>query len=388
MHAMNDLTPHAARLQYVALIHARYLTAALASRLKCLTGDALHLVLAVFHHIDRALTGSTVGTSAILIVETLMLTEVDTAGELADEHHINALDDLGTKRRRTGQRIVNLDGTKVGIEAELLADTQQALLRTRGRRVGRIPLGSADGCQQHGVRCLRCRKSLSRQRVSTHINRRAANQVILKGKLHAGTLAHRSQHLLALGNDLGANAVTREAANLISLLHVAAPALATRPLCKRVIQFHGHNRLRLLSLGSGNLGARPRDQATSLDNLGNKRRKRLSRKGLASTLVGNNTRLGIDFHRITRTNRVDGLRALHNGQTNVDSIAIKNASKALGDNARHPRSLNSNRSMLARRATTKVLLSHNDVTGLNGGGKRGINILHSMRRQVRMIRRV
>ena len=76
------------------------------------------------------------------------------------------------------------------------------------------------------------------------------------------------------------------------------------------------------------------------------------------------------------------------GTAGTGGFAIKNASKALGDNARHPRSLNSNRSMLARRATTKVLLSHNDVTGLNGGGKRGINILHSMRREMSMIRRV
>ena len=132
MHAMNDLTPHAARLQHVALIHARHLAAALARRLKRLTGDALNLVLAVLHHVDRPLTVRTIGTRTILIVETLMLAKVNATGELANEHHIHTLDDLGAKRRRTGQRIVDLDGTKVGIEAELLADAQQALLRTRG----------------------------------------------------------------------------------------------------------------------------------------------------------------------------------------------------------------------------------------------------------------
>lgn len=151
MHAMHDLAPHAARLKYVAFIHACHLAAALASRLERLTGDALHLELAVLHNVDCTLAGSAICTRAVLVVEALMLTKVNAAGKLADEHHVHTPDDLGTKRRRIGQRIVDLDGAKVGIEAELLADAQQALFGAWGRRIGRIPLGTTDGCQQHGI---------------------------------------------------------------------------------------------------------------------------------------------------------------------------------------------------------------------------------------------
>ena len=82
MHAMHDLAPHAARLQHVALIHARHFTATLAGRFERLTGNALHLELAVLHHIDHTLARSAISARAVLVVETIVLAKVNVAGKL------------------------------------------------------------------------------------------------------------------------------------------------------------------------------------------------------------------------------------------------------------------------------------------------------------------
>ena len=109
------------------------LLAALARCLERLAGDALDLVLAVLERVVGALALGAVGAGALLVVEALALAEVQAAGELAHDHEVDAGDDLGLKRGGAGERVENLHGAQVGVEAQALADAEQALPRGAGR---------------------------------------------------------------------------------------------------------------------------------------------------------------------------------------------------------------------------------------------------------------
>ena len=238
VHAVHHLAPHAGGLQHVALVHARHLVAALAGGLKGLARDALHLVLAILHHVVGALTGRAIGTGARFVVKALATAKVHATGELAHEHHVHALDDLGTQGGGTGQGIVDLHRAQVGVEAQLLAYAQQALLGARCGRVGGVPLGAAHARQQHGIGGLGALQGLGRQRVAARIDGGTADQVVLELELKAGLGSHGGEHLLALGDNLGADAVARQAADLIGLLHVAPPRDGARPRRELVLERH------------------------------------------------------------------------------------------------------------------------------------------------------
>ena len=151
---MDNLAPQAGGLQHVALVDARDLVATLARGLEGLARNALDLVLAVLHGVVGALAAAAVGARALLVVEALAAPKVQAAGKLANNHEVNALDDLRTQRRGPCQGVVDLHGTQVGVEAQALADAQKPLLRARCLGVGGVPLGPAHRGEKDGIRGL------------------------------------------------------------------------------------------------------------------------------------------------------------------------------------------------------------------------------------------
>ena len=127
------------------------------------------------------------------------------------------------------------------------------------------------------------------------------------------------------------------------------------------------------------------DQATGLDDLGDERRERLGGERRTGVEIGDGAGLGIDSHLRAVGDGVHGLGALEDREAHVDGIAIEDARKALGDDAGHARRLDGHRCVLARRTAAEVLLGHDDVTGLHARGERGVEVLHGVRREVRMV---
>ena len=97
------------------------------------------------------------------------------------------------------------------------------MLGTGSVRIGRIPLGSAHARHQNGVGRPCRRKGSFGQRIRARVDRGSTDKRVLANKLDAGTRPYCGKNLLALSDDLGANAVARQGAYLIALFHVATP---------------------------------------------------------------------------------------------------------------------------------------------------------------------
>ena len=141
-----------------------------------------------------------------------VFSEIDTAGELTHEHQVHAVEDFGLERRRVTKCGMQLDGPQVGVETELLADAQQALL---GPDLGRwTPLGTADGAQQHRVGCETGIERLLRKRIAGEVDGSAAERRGIHPEIVAELLRHAFQHAHALGSDFGADSVARDDGNV------------------------------------------------------------------------------------------------------------------------------------------------------------------------------
>ena len=77
--------------------------------------------------------------------------EVDAAGELADDEQVGAGDPLARAAGWRDQRRAGPDRAQVRVEAQPLAQAEQALLGARRVGVGRVPLRAADGAEQDRV---------------------------------------------------------------------------------------------------------------------------------------------------------------------------------------------------------------------------------------------
>ncbi len=109
--------------------------------------NALDLVGVVDLRIDGALL------AVAEVGDGLRLAEIHAAGQLAQDHDVEALDQLALERGGIRQRRIGHRGAQVGIEAEVLAQAQQAGFRAH--LVGHlVPLRAADGTEDHRVRRL------------------------------------------------------------------------------------------------------------------------------------------------------------------------------------------------------------------------------------------
>ena len=129
--------------------------------------------------------------------------------------------------RRLAQRVEDLDRAQVRVEPERLANAEKPLLGTRLRRVGRVPLGSADRREQHRVGSVRRLERRLRQRRAGRIDRSPAEKRLGELEAHAVPRADDAEDLDRLGGDLGADAVARQQADSIRV-HASSNVLRTK----------------------------------------------------------------------------------------------------------------------------------------------------------------
>ena len=105
--------------------------------------DPGDLVLGVGQRVER-------GPGAGLAGRLGPVAEVDPAGQLADDEHVDARQQLRAERRRAGERRLDGHRPQVGEQAEPAAQREERLLRAdRRARVG--PLRAADRAEQDRV---------------------------------------------------------------------------------------------------------------------------------------------------------------------------------------------------------------------------------------------
>ncbi len=212
---MRQLAPQAAGFQHVGLVHGADLAAAQLGRLEGLAQDALNLIFGIGHGVERGEPFPTVGRSTSHAGLALAGPEVYAASQLAHNHDVHAVHKLRLERGGVLQRVEDDDRAQIRIQTQLLANAQQALLRARSIRVGGVPLRAAHRRQQHGISCLGRLQRGRRQGLAARVNCAAANQRLLILKGHFILLAQRVEHLHGLGNNLRANAVAGQQANLV-----------------------------------------------------------------------------------------------------------------------------------------------------------------------------
>ena len=142
--------------------------------LEAATGDPLHLGPRVLARVEPC-----------AVLARALLTEVETADELAHDHHV----DPGAARR-----------AQVRVDPELLAQREQALLRPH--RLA-LELRQADRGEQHGVGGSAGRERLVRERRSLGEDRVAAERVLRVRD------PERVEHADRLGRDLRARSRRR-----------------------------------------------------------------------------------------------------------------------------------------------------------------------------------
>ena len=103
--------------------------------------------------------------------------EVDPAGQLADDDHVDPGEQLGAERRRPDEGRLDGDRAQVGVQAEPAAQREERLLRPdRGARVG--PLRTADRAEQDRVGLAAGRQVLVADGDPERIDRGAADDVL------------------------------------------------------------------------------------------------------------------------------------------------------------------------------------------------------------------
>ena len=125
--------------------------------------------------------------------------EVDAAGQLAHHEQVGALDPLALERARVEQRRAGPHRAQVGEQAEPLAQAEQALLGARLRRVGGVPLGAADGGEQHGVGAAAGVEHLVGQRGAVRVDRGAAERAARRARSRPARASTRSAAAMISG---------------------------------------------------------------------------------------------------------------------------------------------------------------------------------------------
>jgi hypothetical protein len=127
---------------------------------------------------------------------------------LAHDHQLDAVEAVGSQRRRSGEARMNRDRAQVGVEAERFSDCKQALLGAI-RRPGLIPLRSADCAKENGIGTAGGRDGLRWERCAAGLERRPANERLGRVKRVSELLADGVEHPDALSHDLRPDAVAR-----------------------------------------------------------------------------------------------------------------------------------------------------------------------------------
>ena len=175
------------------------LLAASAGQLEADAQHPLYLALGVAHGVLGDDAAGCLAASAGLGV-------VQAAGKLAHHHHVHAFQHACLQGAGVGQPGVDLDRADVGEDAHVGADVQQALLRAHGG-VGVVPLGAADGAEEHGVVVARHGAHLVGEGDAVLVDGDAADVAVGQVEAVSEGAADGLEGADALAGDLGADAV-------------------------------------------------------------------------------------------------------------------------------------------------------------------------------------
>ncbi len=164
----------------------------------------------------RRISGSEYGSvsSAVAVARLAgrlaAVAEVDAAGQLADDEHVHAVEQLRAQRRGRGQRRMDADRSQVGEQAQAAAQREQRLLRADRR--GRIGPLRVRRPRRAGSRRPRRRRSTSSGRMATPYASIAAPPTRNSDHSTANpnALAGRVDDAPGGGHDLRPDAVARD----------------------------------------------------------------------------------------------------------------------------------------------------------------------------------
>ena len=135
------------------------------------------------------------------------LTEINAAGQFADNHDVEAADHIRLQRRKIREGIETLRRPKVRIKIHLFAQAQQAALRLYAE-IEIVIFRAADRAKQHGINALRFFHRLIGQRRAMRIICATAHQIFGDIKGQATLCAIPVDDFAHLGHNLGADPVT------------------------------------------------------------------------------------------------------------------------------------------------------------------------------------
>ena len=185
------------------------LLAAVARELEGGPPDALDFIGVIDLSVDRALL------AVAEVPDLLRLAEIDAAGQLAHDHDVEPLDDLGLQRRSRRERRIADRGPQVGVKAEFLAQAQKPRL---GPNVisDAVPFRTADGGQKNRVGGFGERHVSVADRFPVGVIGAPADQSLLDLEFGDALLVEAIDNLLEFGHNLGTDAVAREKQELES----------------------------------------------------------------------------------------------------------------------------------------------------------------------------
>ena len=200
---IGDLAPETGGFEDVGLVDRRDLLAATAREHEGETHDTADFNISVDQRIDRLFAALWRRAAA------LGLTEVETAGQLADDNKVHTGHAFRLERGKFGECRDGFDWAKIRVEAKTFADSKQALLRTHFR-LGIIPLRAADGTEQHSVGRFARDQGRIRHRAARGIDRASAEQMRGIFKLMAKESRHGIKHEARFIHHFRTDAVTRQ----------------------------------------------------------------------------------------------------------------------------------------------------------------------------------
>src|SRR6185437_78598 len=190
----------------VGLVHAGDAAIAAFGALEGEAGDTLYFGGGV----DGGIASEALGG----FLAQLVFTEIDVAGQFADNFEVAAFDALGAQRRDALQRGAHADGAQINEQAELLAQGEEAAFRTNVERE-LVPGWAADGAEKDRVRRAAAREGLRGERHAAAVNRLAAEGQLAEVEGVAERGGAILQDLNGGAGDLGADAVAREDGDIL-----------------------------------------------------------------------------------------------------------------------------------------------------------------------------
>ena len=155
--------------------------------------------------VDLRVDAATLAVTEIL--DSPWFSEVNAAGQLANNHDIEARYDLRLQAGSLHQRFEAKRRAEVGVKLHLLAQTQKTSLRLP-LKGDLIPLRPANRAKKHGVDVHRLVHGCIGERHAVLVDRGAAHKIFAHIEGYGAPTVHPLDHSAHLSHDLGADTVT------------------------------------------------------------------------------------------------------------------------------------------------------------------------------------